>query len=454
MPFEDEIKLIRRQRAARRPGRTVEDAWRKLEGDEGLSTKEKLQSLISLTVPEGRKPARPAEPRSASAPRSRRGTALRIFENPYSLQVRYGRVTLASGLRYDPCRLGLLFRAPSGEDGAGAFDLSRALFIDLETTGLAGGTGTLPFLVGMGYYRDDRFHVVQHFLEDPAAEGEFVAGLRTFFDEMGFSGLVTYNGKLFDLPILETRFILQRTPFPLAGLPHLDFLFAARSLWKHKHESCRLFHLAREVVRAERSEDIPSAEIPVRYFEYLRSGDFGLIEPILYHNQEDILSLLGVVIAGLDLILAADDAAAGADLADAMDLFGAGRFFERAGDDAASARYYERALHGSLSREAASAARQRLSAHFKRAKDFDRAVAIWREMSDANELVSFRELAIHYEHRAKDIARALVFAEEGLALAGREASDVFRDDFRHRIERLQAKLRRGTAAPSAHRRSK
>ncbi|MBN2207618.1 MAG: ribonuclease H-like domain-containing protein [Candidatus Aminicenantes bacterium] len=454
MPFEDEIRLLRRQRSARRAGRTVEDAWRTLDTDEGLSTKEKLQSLIALTVPGERKGRGRQAKLSTAAPTVRRSPALRIFENPYPLHVRYGRVTLASGLRYDPSRLGLLLRSSGGSDEPAAFDLGRALFIDLETTGLAGGTGTLPFLVGMGYYRDERFHVIQHFLEDPAAEGEFVRGLGRFFEEMGFTSLVSYNGKLFDLPILETRFILQRTPFPLDGLPHLDFLFAARTLWKHKYDSCRLFHLAREVVRAERSEDIPSAEIPVRYFEYLRSGDFGLIEPILYHNQEDILSLLGIVIAGLDLIMAADEACERGDPADAMDLYGAGRFFERAGEAATSAHYYEQALRGGLSRETAAAARRRLSAHFKRAKDFDRAVALWSEMCEADQLASYRELAIYYEHRAKDLSKALVLAEEGLARADREASDPFRADFQHRIERLQAKIGRTVSPPRSLRRPK
>ena len=451
MAFDDEIKFIRKQRASRRTGRTVEDAWRKLDEEGGQSTKEKLQSLISLTVQPARgRPGREAPKETVV----RKAPTLRIFENPYPLEVRYGRITLASGLGFDPDLVGRLLRGPGRDDEPGAFDLGKALFIDLETTGLAGGTGTLPFLVGMGFYRDDRFQVVQHFLEDPAAEGEFIDGLRRFFEEMDFRCLVTYNGKLFDLPLLETRFILQRTPFPLADMPHLDFLFAARTLWKHKHDSCRLSHLAREVVRADRLEDIPSAEIPVRYFEYLRTGDFSLIEPILYHNQEDILSLLGIVISGLNLIVAREGAAESEEPADAMDLYGAGRFFERAGDVETSVLYYERALRGELSRETAVAARQRLSAHFKRAKDFERAVALWREMTEADQLASFRELAIYYEHRANDFEKALGLAEEGLALARREASDVLREDFRHRIERLKAKLRRAGRARPAQGRTK
>lgn len=452
MGFDDEIKLVRKQRASRSGRSSVEDAWRRLDDDSGLSTKEKLQNLISLTVKTGRGRSVPEEQAAGAA--VRRAPSLRIFENPYPLHIHYGRVTIASGLQFDRTMFGKLLSASSRDDAFEEFDLAKALFLDLETTGLAGGTGTLPFLVGMGYYRDDHFQVVQHFLEDPAAEGEFIAGLRRFFTEMDFRCIVTYNGKLFDMPLLETRFILNRTPFPLADLPHLDFLFAARSLWKHKHDSCRLFHLAREVVQAERLEDIPGAEIPVRYFEYLRTGDFSLIEPILHHNQEDILSLLGIVISGLSLIFAGERTLENADPVDAMDLYGAGKFFERAGDAETSVLYYERALRGRLTRDTAAAARQRLSAHFKKEKDFDRAVALWRDMSEENQLASFRELAMHYEHREKNIEKALELAQEGLALARSEASDFFKDDFRRRIERLQVKLRRTTSPRPAKGRTK
>ncbi len=442
MDFDDEIKLIRKQRTSRPRGRTVEDAWRKIDGEGERSTKDKLQSLITLTVKKDRgrtagteKPGSPAAPARTSQP-------LRIFENPYPLHVRYGRISLAAGLDLDRNLMAKLIRASSRDDEPGEVDLQRALFIDLETTGLAGGTGTLPFLVGMGFYKDDRFHVVQHFLEDPAEEGIFIAGLRRFFGEMDFQSLVTYNGKLFDIPLLETRFVLNRTPFPLTDLPHLDFLFSARTLWKHKHESCRLFHLAREVVQADRLEDIPSAEIPVRYFEYLRTRDFSLIEPILYHNQEDILSLLGVVISGLHQIAEGERTAAAGAPSDAMDLYGTGKFFERVGDAETSVRYYERALQGRLSRDTAAAARRSLSAHFKKAKKYDRAVALWQEMTRANQLVSFRELAIHYEHREKNLQRALNVAQEGMVLALDEAAELFLKDFEHRIERLKAKLGR------------
>ena len=243
------------------------------------------------------------------------------------------------GLQIPDAILGFLSR----EAAFDGLDLSSSVFLDLETTGLSGGTGTVPFLVGLAYYRDERFKVTQFFLNDMAEEGRLVEELDRFIGEMGFKSLVTYNGKAFDLPLIETRFALHRKPCPLRGLPHLDFLFSARSLWQHKYDSCRLFTLAQTIVQAPRSEDIPGAEIPLRYFQYIRSGDFSLIEPILYHNQEDLLSLLGVVVAGAVLVERNREAAAKGE-GDAMDLYGVARLFERAGDPARSAALLEQAL--------------------------------------------------------------------------------------------------------------
>ncbi|MBN2265418.1 MAG: hypothetical protein JW775_06340, partial [Candidatus Aminicenantes bacterium] len=185
-------------------------------------------------------------------------------------------------------------------------------------------------------------------------------------------------------------------------------------------------------------------EIPLRYFQYIRNGDFSLIEPILYHNQEDLLSLLGVVVAGAVLVERNREAAARGE-SDAMDLYGVARLFERAGDATTSAALLEKALAGGLdlSAEVSHAARKKLSRHFKRAKDWDKALALWRGTPpggavDADDL---RELAMYFEHTAKDYDEALRVATDGLALALGKAPDAARD-FEKRIARLRAKKSR------------
>ena len=435
MPLEDKLKQLRREREARTRAQDVETTWGKIGEDEGLTVKQKLERLIALTD-KGRGMAGRAEAKPAEI---RRREPVQVFENSYALGASYGQIPLAMGLQIPADILGFLSREAAFE----GLDLSSAVFLDLETTGLAGGTGTVPFLVGLAYYRDERFKVTQFFLNEMAEEGRLVAELDRFVREMGFRSLVTYNGKAFDLPLVETRFALHRAPCPLRGLPHLDFLFSARSLWKHKYDSCRLFNLAREIVQAERSEDIPGAEIPLRYFQYIRNGDFSLIDPILYHNQEDLLSLLGVVVAGSVLVERNREAAARGE-ADAMDLFGVAKLFERAGDAATSAALLEQALSGGrgLTAEVTHVARKKLSHHFKKAKDWDKALPFWQEMAAGEDVDCFRELSIYFEHTVKDYPEAMRVATEGLALSKGKALAAEKD-FEKRIARIRGKMAKG-----------
>jgi len=430
---KEKLKLLKREREARARVRqgSVEDTWAKLEREANLSVRDKLEKLISLT---GQTAGRTESPRPKVKAAS--GEPLQIFENAYPLRSRYGKHTIGEGLEV-PSRA-LLYL--SKDESFQSLDLSSALFFDLETTGLAGGTGTVAFLVGMGYYRDGAFHVVQYFLADLGEEERMIRELAAFFRDMDFKSVVTYNGKAFDIPLLETRFILHRERYVLGDLPHLDLLFSARSLWKHKHESCRLFHLAQQIVEAPRSEDIPGAEIPFRYFDFLRSGDFSLIEPILYHNQEDLLSLLGLGISAGKLF-AAGEADVCEDV-DASDLIGVGKVFESANEIGRSIELFKKALaRGGLRDDLAVAVKTKLSYHFKKSSDWESAVTFWQEISvnGENPVAALRELAMYFEHKKKDLAEARRAAEEGLALAQR-GPDALRRDFEKRVDRLNTKL--------------
>jgi uncharacterized protein len=434
MALEDKLNQLRRERESRSRSRTVESTWEKIGQDSDLTIKQKLERLIALTD-KGRGPVvGAAEP---PVERKRR-EPVQVFENAFALGACYGQIPISMGLQIPADVVGFLSRDAAFE----GLDLSTALFLDLETTGLAGGTGTVPFLVGLAYYRDDRFKVTQFFLNEMAEEDRMVRELDRFVREMGFKSIVTYNGKAFDVPLVETRFALHRMPCPLRGMPHLDFLFSARSLWKHKYDSCRLFNLAQQIVQAERSEDIPGAEIPLRYFQYIRNGDFALIDPILYHNQEDLLSLLGVVVAGAILVERHREAAKSGP-GDPMDLYGVANLFERSGDAATSAALLQRALSGGggLTAEASHVARKKLSHHFKKNKDWDKALPFWQEMAagEAVDCDCFRELSMYFEHTAKDFGEAIRVATEGLAVAKGRSPEAERD-FEKRISRLQGKL--------------
>lgn len=429
--IKEKLKQLKKEREARSKSQRITETWEEMEKKENLSTKEKLQQLIDLT--REKKAQKPQTPSFEPFPRE----PLQFFENPYSLDIRYGKIVLSSGLDIS----GDVLTCLSKDSAFETLDLSTALFIDLETTGLSSGVGVVPFNVGMGYYKNDKFYVAQYFLGDLAEEERMIKELGQFFEEMNFQSVVTYNGKSFDIPLLETRFILYRKPLILCELPHLDFLYSARSLWGHKYENCRLFHLAHELLEADRSEDIPSAEIPLRYFQYLQTGNFDLIEPILYHNQEDILSLLGVVITGA-LIFSEDS---DAHLADAMDLFGAGKIMENIGEIEKSVNFFQRALDGKLTNEVSIQAKKKLSYHFKKNQGWDKAIPLWQEVASSDsisskQLFSFRELAMYFEHKEKKYEEARKIAEEGLVLS-LGVSPYYEKDFSYRLERLKRKIK-------------
>lgn len=440
----NEVPSIRREsrRDSHSPGRSdqIKKTWSEINKDDSLPLKSKLEQLIALRhqpypkiQPPSRPPKRYVPEEFEPLPRE----PLKMLENRYEQDARYGNITVGDGRLLS----GELLTCLAKDEAFRNLDLSTALFFDLETTGLSGGVGVIPFLAGLGYYREEIFYVRQYFLGDPAAEERMVAEMADFFAEMDFQSIVTYNGKVFDLPLLETRFILNRQPLVLSELPHLDFLFPARRLWRHKYENCRLYTLALDVINTGRTEDIPSAEIPYRYFQYLRTGSPDLVDPIIYHNAEDILSLLGLVISA-GKIFSEDPESCDSD---PMDLFGAGKIMESYGDEEQSLKYFEKALDGRLSGDLTLSVKRRLSLRYKKSGDWERATALWEEMVDntsltRDSLFSFRELAMYFEHREKNFEKARRYAEEGM-VASFGFSPGYENDFRKRLERIKVKLK-------------
>lgn len=165
----------------------------------------------------------------------------------------------------------------------------RWAFLDTETTGLAGGSGTYAFLIGVGRICSDGFRVRQFFMREYSEEKSLLAALTAHLAE--FDTLVTYNGKTYDQPLLETRYRMNRDKPPFARLPHLDLLHGSRRLWKLRFESCRLVHLEQQILGVERQGDLPGELIPYVYFEYLRNKEADRLVPIFHHNAIDILTL-------------------------------------------------------------------------------------------------------------------------------------------------------------------
>src|SRR5207245_11750591 len=166
------------------------------------------------------------------------------------------------------------------------------IFLVTETTGLAGGTGTYAFLVGAGWIEGDVFVVAQHFMRDLDEEPALLAALAPLLERAG--GVVTFNGAGFDLPLLETRFVLARRRWP-ATLPHLDLLRPSRRVWTGCFDDCRLGTLERDVLGLAREEDVPGALIPSLYFDWLRRRRAAPLARVFAHNRDDVLSLAALV---------------------------------------------------------------------------------------------------------------------------------------------------------------
>jgi hypothetical protein len=323
-------------------------------------------------------------------------------------------------------------------------DASRLVFLDTETTGLAGGTGTCAFLIGIGNVEGMKFVVRQFFLRDYPEEKAMLEALAEALEPC--QGIVTFNGKTFDVPLLETRYALARMKSPLERLIHFDALHPARRLWKLRLESCKLTDLEEAILGISREGDVPGSEIPAIYFDYLRSGDARGLQPVFYHNALDVVSLAALTV---ELARAMGDGGVEA-LASPLDLFSLSRILGTAGSKEKSISTCRQALAAGLPQQVESLALKHLAAEFKRKRQHEAAVELWLELSRREPplaVEALEELAIHYEHRLWDLQQALEFTLAALArLEEQFPSVTHRKRFARRLERLQRKLAR---APSA-----
>jgi hypothetical protein len=321
---------------------------------------------------------------------------------------------------------------------------ARPVFVDLETTGLHGGAGTVAFLVGLGGFDvEGGFCTRQFFL--PAFAGER-AMLHAVADALADAPVVvTYNGGSFDLPIMETRWLFHRLVPALENRLHLDMLPPARRLWKEQlggsDRSCRLVALEQSLLGWVRAGDVPGAEIPSRYFEFVRTGDAAPLEPVLEHNRLDLLSLAVLMARAQRLVI--DGPAVAADARECLAL---GRVYERAGrPDEAEAAYRAAADHAVTDRAAVELAWLSLARLMRRRRRFAEAATAWRMLVKQSDRRSVRHaeaveaLAVHHEHRERNLALARALAQRVLS---RERDPGRRQLVRHRLDRLDRKLER------------
>jgi uncharacterized protein YprB with RNaseH-like and TPR domain len=320
-----------------------------------------------------------------------------------------------------------------------AFDIEKCLFLDTETTGLSGGAGTVAFLVGLGFIEGGVLTVEQLFMRDYSDEPELLALLVERMRR--FACAVTFNGRAFDLPLLRTRFTLNRVE-PVPELFDLDLLHPARRAWKLRIESCRLGNIEDKILGAPRENDLPGAEVPERYFAFLKSGDMALIDDIVRHNRQDIATLAHLL-AELDRVYARPE-----EQTHAQDLYSLARALERQGESARARELYRLSavprrggtLAGVRAEAVAGEANRRLTRLCLRADDAEAATRTLEQMIARGQMGAWPhvELSKIYEHRVRNMRRALEHARLALKLCDPSEADAIR----RREARLIAKMKR------------
>ncbi len=327
-----------------------------------------------------------------------------------------------------------------------ATDPREWIFLDTETTGLAGGSGTYAFLVGVAWWDAGGLEVEQFFMRD---HGEEHALLVTLAERMAKRRvLVTFNGKSFDWPLLETRYRMTRTIRPPAPRAHFDFLHPARNLWRLRIGSVRLQELERHVLGWNRGSDLMSEYIPQMYFDFLRGGPPEPLVPIFLHNQMDLRGL--AALSSRIVSLLAEPEARGRD---GFELFGLSRICERRGEAARARKHYAQSLEAVLPPETDRAARRSLARLAKREGDFSLARKLWESMlgNSREGLEAYEQLAIYYERQEREPRRAASISRAALTELSRAnrlgtiAAGIYRQSrarFEHRLARLERKADR------------
>lgn len=315
----------------------------------------------------------------------------------------------------------------------------KILFLDTETTGLAGGTGTLPFLVGIGFFTEDGFTVRQYLMRDYDEE---LAVLEEIKNELSrFSAISTYNGKGFDIPLLDSRYLLNRVRIDFSSFAHLDLLYPARRLWSLCLPSCSLSTVESLILGRSRGEDVPGEQIPYIYFDFLRGIRVQRMRLVLLHNENDIFSLAMLAAKTCQIFRNPFT-----EFVYGGELIGLARTALASGDMDKACLTFEFALgSGKLDEELTAVTRKHLSLLYKRLGHWEKAVELWKPMADDSNRFALLELAKYYEHKERNFTKALEMTENILGL--NKFSPALRDpalagELHHRRERLLEKMKK------------
>jgi uncharacterized protein len=364
-----------------------------------------------------------------------RGAAYRISQQ-YPHDYQHGSRRLSDIFAYQGNHTAAVARRPLLED----VELGRLAFVDTETTGLAGGAGTLAFLVGVGYFQDNNFILQQYFLREPGEEPGMLEAIREDFSNL--QGYVTFNGQSFDLPLLESRFTISlRQRIALTSAPHFDLLPASRRLWRNELPNCRLGTLEQSILGVERTdEDVSGAQIPGMYVDYLRSGNASEMARVIYHNAIDILSLVTLTSQILDRHT--DQPQSSLTASEALGVARWNLDQGRKSEAEAALREVASLSHSNLRLDAL----RRLSAYQKSEGRRREAIKSWELLHDLDPIDPNPciEIAKYFEWDTRDLLQAQYWSQQALLSLSHWKAGWRRDqiwgEVEHRLKRLAHKL--------------
>ena len=370
---------------------------------------------------------------------TRRGEAF-IYEEIYDTKYRHGETLLETDAPLN------LMAAWANEPRLLSMPPEAFAFLDTETSGMTGGTGTYAFLVGVGRFETSAsnrtFHLQQFFMRDPGEEPALLEALAEFLAPC--TALVTYNGKAFDAPLLVTRYTLHDIPVPFEDYAHVDLLHLARRLWRERLPSRTLKYIEENVLGAPRTtEEVPGYEIPWLYFDYLRSGDASEMKGVFYHNAMDIVALAALFSHSAAMLHDPFDER----IQHGLDVIALAKLYEDLDRWDMAARLYERGLEMDLDEEDFWKAVRRLSVLQKRRGDLDEAIRWWEQAAAQGHIYAHIELAKYYEHQLRDYPEAQKWTQA--ALREVQSSDLpayerqyWQAELDHRLARLEGKIKK------------
>ncbi len=310
------------------------------------------------------------------------------------------------------------------------------LFLDTETTGLGGGAGTVAFEIGVGRITSQGFAVTQYVMRDYPEERFMLEKVRQQI--LDSEVLCTFNGRTFDIPLLRTRFLMNRINADCLDLPHIDLLPISRRIYKLRLSQCRLGRIESEVLGISRPNDLPGSEAPERFFRFLKTGEFSLLEEVLAHNEQDVASML-LLLSHLCAQYTRPE-----QISFQEDLFSMGAALEKEHHTRESRKVYRLVPSGRLH----SPSQLRLAASHRRDGQAERAKEIYLDMIARKEggVEPYIAMAKYYEHKEGNPALALEMTRKALILLAEpsllDSSTVqdTRNALQYRYDRLQKRL--------------